>query len=90
MLIALGLLPGGNGHLAVILGSYQPSVICTGTLPLWRSCNAALYGMEATRQEQVFGDASDPHSQVGLPAEINSGKDIALAALFFIRLSGAD
>ena len=46
--------------------------------------------MEATRQEQVFGDPSDPHTQVGLPAEIDSGKDIALAALFFIGLSGAD
>ena len=70
-----------DGRMQLILGSYQPSVICAGKIPGWKSCNAVLYGMEAGLQERVFGDPSDKHTQVALPAEIDSGKYITTEVL---------
>lgn len=65
---------GGDGNVELVLGSYQPSVICSSTLPSWRSCDAVITGMDADHQEQVFGEASNPYTQVSLPHEVYAGR----------------
>jgi len=66
----------GDGKLDLIMGTYQPSITCRGALPSWRNCAAVLYGMQASTQNQVFGDREDPDSEVVLPAMISAGKKV--------------
>ena len=47
---------------------------CRGTLPGWRSCVLIIFGMDADREEKVFGPLSDPAANVGLPATLSGGK----------------
>lgn len=63
----------GDNKLAVVLGTYQPSVRCSGTIAGWTSCPPILYSMEASSQPQVFGPPSAATRDVTLPAVINSG-----------------
>lgn len=64
----------GNENVAVILGKYEPSVTCRGTIKYWISCNTILYSMKATHDQVVFGPMSDPRTEVALPAIISAGK----------------
>lgn len=64
----------GDSKVEIVLGRYKPSVICSTPLPTWRSCGAVMFGMEASPEEKVFGDPSSPHTQVALPAVVDSGK----------------
>ena len=65
---------GGDNNIGITVGKYHPSVTCRGTLPGWHSCVLILFGMDADREEKVFGPLSDPGVDVGLPATLSGGK----------------
>ncbi|KAL8765254.1 MAG: hypothetical protein Q9209_007610 [Squamulea sp. 1 TL-2023] len=63
---------GGDNNLAVILGRYEPMVTCLGRLPALRSCATAIHNMEVSTEDLVFGRPSSPHTQVGIPAQVDA------------------
>ena len=67
---------GGEDNIGIVLGTYEPSLRCRGTILAWESCPAVVYGMEASTKSEVFGLASDPRSEVVLPAKVDAGEFI--------------
>lgn len=70
---------GGDHNLAVIMGGYQPTseIRCGGRISLLTtSCEDVLEDMPATTENEVFGPATDPTSQVLLPHIVQSGKQL--------------
>lgn len=65
---------GGDNNIAITVGKYHPSVVCRGILPRWPSCVYITFGMEADREEKVFGPLSVPGVDVGLPATLTGGR----------------
>ena len=75
---------GGDNKLALVLGTYQPNVRCSGTLQSWLSCRDILFGMPATSENVVFGPSKDHHAQVTLPNILSSGKPLISKMLLFL------
>ena len=46
--------------------------------------------MEASTEERIFGDPDDAHTQVNLPAEVNSGENILRKVFIVSMLCMAD
>ncbi|KAL9127270.1 MAG: hypothetical protein Q9175_007774, partial [Cornicularia normoerica] len=64
---------GGDNNLAVLLGTYQPTVQCRGTFgPEWSSCRDILGDIPAGKTPLIFGPRSAPEVQQGLPLYIDS------------------
>ena len=67
---------GGDGNLAVVMGTYQPSIRCRGDLPGWRSCPPIVHSMEATQQSKLFSLPPNPARDETLPCIIRSGTEV--------------
>ena len=65
---------GGNGNLALILGTYSPNIQCYGTLRRWPSCREIMHRMDVASTNVMFGVREDPNSQVILPYTLSSSK----------------
>ncbi|KAL8821487.1 MAG: hypothetical protein Q9191_007294 [Dirinaria sp. TL-2023a] len=76
---------GDDENVAIVLGTYQPSIRCLGTIAAWESCPAILYSMEATTRSEVFGLGSDPRSEVVLPAIVSSDRGLCEMRVFTTR-----
>ncbi|KAL2040445.1 hypothetical protein N7G274_006888 [Stereocaulon virgatum] len=63
---------GGDDHLALVLGTYQPNIKCSGTLTSWASCRDILSGMPAMPGHVTLGPSTDPPFQVTLPKTLSS------------------
>ncbi|CAF9910213.1 MAG: hypothetical protein HETSPECPRED_009654 [Heterodermia speciosa] len=63
---------GGDNNLAIILGTYEPSIRCQGTIVNKVHCPAILWGMPAGTERQLFHPGTDPSGQVSLPIVIRS------------------
>ena len=66
---------GGNNKLAIVLGTYEPSIRCQGTIANKRDCPAILWNMPAGTERQLFHPDTDLRRQVSLPIVIKSCKD---------------
>ena len=69
---------GGNGNLALVLGTYSPNIECSGTVRNWPSCSDIMNTMEVTSTNTVFGLRDDPSAQVTLPKTLSSRKLLSL------------
>lgn len=66
---------GGDNNLAIVLGTYEPSIRCQGTIVKKVYCPAILWDMPAGNERQLFHPDTDPRRQVSLPIVIKSCKD---------------
>ena len=72
---------GGNGNLALVLGTYTPNIQCSGTIRKWLSCRDIMNGMDVTSTNVIFGLRNDPSAQVNLPKTLSSSKLSSLPIL---------
>ena len=66
---------GGDNKLAIILGTYEPSIRCQGTIVGKVHCPAILWNMPAGNERQLFYPDTDLRRQVSLPIIIKSCKN---------------
>lgn len=71
-------LTGGDGNLAIILGTYSPNIQCSGAIRGWPSCSDIMNGMDVTSTNVKFGPHSDPSAQVTLPDTLSSSELLSL------------
>ena len=77
---------GGNGNLALILGTYSPNIQCYGTLHKWPSCREIMNVMDVTSTNVIFGPRLDPRTQISLPDTLSSSKLPSVAYLWTLLL----
>ncbi|KAK0511294.1 hypothetical protein JMJ35_005867 [Cladonia borealis] len=77
--IATGI--GGDGNLALILGTYSPNIQCYGTLHKWPSCREIMTTMDVTSTNVIFGPRLDPRTQVSLPDTLSSSDNKCFATI---------
>ena len=65
--------PGGDNHVAVILGTYTQPISCHAPFAFYVSCRDILYSMPADTTPRVFGPRGDPGVTKVLPDSIDAG-----------------
>ena len=65
---------GGDGSIAVIMGTYQPNVQCGAPFAGSMSCSDIIAGMPAISTMGLFGPDSIPAVTEALPVLIRSSK----------------
>ncbi|KAL8791304.1 MAG: hypothetical protein Q9195_005923 [Heterodermia aff. obscurata] len=78
---------GGDNNLAVVLGKYEPSIRCQGTLVNKVHCPAILWDMPAGTERELFYPDTDRRRQVALPIVLRTYGGGCIMRIFTARNS---